>query len=66
MELRPLTLQQSPVAISWLLAQPIARGGTSDLLITDVPDLVRVAVVARIYNSDHSSLSAGSSKLVCE
>ena len=32
-----------------------ARGGTLDLLITDVPDLVRVAVVAPIGNSDHSS-----------
>ena len=29
-----------------------------DLLITDVPDLERVAVVAPIGNSDHSSLSA--------
>ena len=28
------------------------------LLMTDVPDLVRVAVVAPIGNSDHSSLSA--------
>ena len=43
MELQPLTSQQSPVAISW---------------VTDVPDLVRVAVVAPIGNSDHSSLSA--------
>ena len=34
-----------------------ARGGTLDLLITDVPDLVRVAVVAPICSSDHSSLS---------
>ena len=33
------------------------RGGTLDL-ITDVPDLVRVAVVAPISNSDHYSLSA--------
>ena len=32
-------------------------GGTLDLLMTDVPDLVRVAVVAPIGNSDHSSLS---------
>ena len=29
-----------------------------DLLMTDVPGLVRVAVVAPIGNSDHSSLSA--------
>ena len=35
-----------------------ARGATLDLLMTDVPDLVRVAVVAPICNSDHSSLSA--------
>ena len=35
-----------------------ARGGTLDLLMTDVPELVRVAVVAPIGNSDHSSLSA--------
>ena len=33
------------------------RGGTLDLLMTDVPDLVRVAVAAPIGNSDHSSLS---------
>ena len=34
-----------------------ARGGTLDLLMTDVPDLVRVTVVAPIGNSGHSSLS---------
>ena len=34
-----------------------ARGGTLNLLMIDVPDLVRVAVVAPIVNSDHSSLS---------
>ena len=34
-----------------------ARGGTLDLLMTDVPDLVPVAVVAPLGNSDHSSLS---------
>ena len=32
-----------------------AHGGTLDLLMTDVPALVRVAVVALIGNSDHSS-----------
>ena len=37
--------------------QTHARGGTFDLLFTDIPDLVRVAVVAPIGNSDHSSLS---------
>ena len=35
-----------------------ARCGTLDLMMTDVPDLVRVAIVAPIGNSDHSSLSA--------
>ena len=34
-----------------------ARGGTLDLLMTDVPDLVRVAVVAPLGSSDHASLS---------
>ena len=35
-----------------------ARGGTLDLLKSGVPDLVRVAVVAPIGTSDHSSLVA--------
>ena len=35
-----------------------ARGGILDLLMTDVPDLVLVSVVAPIGNSDHSSLLA--------
>ena len=35
-----------------------ARGGTLDLLMTDVPDLVRVTIVTAIGNSDHSSLWA--------
>ena len=34
-----------------------AHGRTFDLLMTYVPDLVRVATVAQIGNSDHSSLS---------
>ena len=34
-----------------------AHGGTLDLLVTDVPDLVRVAVVAPLGSSNHSSLS---------
>ena len=34
-----------------------AHGGTLDLLMTDVPDLVRMAVVAQLGSSDHSSLS---------
>ena len=48
-----------------------ARGGTLGLLMADVPDLVRVAVVAPIGNSMTSSVGShfdvsGSSKLVCE
>ena len=35
-----------------------ARDGILDLLLTDVPDLILVDVVAPIGNSDHSSLSA--------
>ena len=35
-----------------------ARRRTLDLLMTDVRDLVRVAVVAPIGNTEHSSLSA--------
>ena len=35
-----------------------ARGRTLDLLMTDVPYLVRVSVVAPIGNSDHSALPA--------
>ena len=35
-----------------------ARGGTLDFRLTDVLDLVQVAVVAPIDNSNHSSLSA--------
>ena len=35
-----------------------ARGGILDLLMPDVPDFIRVAVVAPIGNSDHSSLMA--------
>ena len=60
MELQPLASQLSLVAISWLSVQPrhIACCGTLDLLMIDVPDLVRVAVVAPIGNSDHSSLLA--------
>ena len=34
-----------------------ARGGTLDLLMTDVPYLVRVSIVAPIGNSDHFFLS---------
>ena len=49
MELQPSQLVVGPTH---------ARGGTLDLLIIDVPDLLWVAVVAPIGYSDHSSLSA--------
>ena len=55
MEMQLLTSQLSLVAIS-LLSPNRARSGTLDLLMTDVPDLVWVAVVSPIGNSDHSSL----------
>ena len=42
----------------FLVGPTHARGGTLDLLMTDVTDLVLVAVVRPIGNSDHSSLSA--------
>ena len=46
------------VSCNQLVVGPIhACGGTLDLM-TDVPDLVRVAVAAPIGNSDHSSLPA--------
>ena len=51
MELQPLT---SFTAVSGC----DALGGTLDLLMADVPDLILVAVVSPIGNSDHSSLSA--------
>ena len=41
-----------------VVGQTHARGGTLHFLMTDVPDLVCVAVVAPICNSDPSSLSA--------
>ena len=42
-----------------LVAGPThTRGGILHPLMTNVPDLIQVAVVAPIGNSDHSSLSA--------
>ena len=40
----------------WLLTRPVTLGGTLDLLMTDVPDTVHVAVVSPMGNSDHSPL----------
>ena len=56
MELLPLSSELSPVAISWLSAMHVVE--TLDLLMTEVSDTERVAVVAPIGNSDHTSLSA--------
>ena len=53
MELQLLTSQLS--GCNELVVDPTHA---PDLRMTDVPDLVRVAVVAPIGNSDHSSLSA--------
>ena len=47
-----------PGCDQFFVSQTHARGGTLDLLMTDVPDLVGVSVVAPIGSSDHSSLSA--------
>ena len=63
MVLRPLTSQLYQVVTTSQLYQLVtgpthARGGTLDFLMTDVLDLVRVAVVAPLGKSDHSSLSA--------
>ena len=58
MVLQPLNSQQFPVAISWLSAQHMHVVEHLILLLTDVPNLERVAVVAPICNSDHSYLSA--------
>ena len=56
MVLQPLLLPVS--GFDQLVIGPThARGGTLDLLMTDVPDLVQVAVVAPLGISDHSSLS---------
>ena len=40
-----------------VISPTLSCGGTLDLLMTDVPDLVWVAVVAPLGSSDHSSLS---------
>ena len=55
-----------------VIGQSHAHGGTLDLLITDVPDQVWVAVVSPIGNSDHSPAvgghfdGSGCLKLVCQ
>ena len=49
MELLPLTSQQSLVAISWMSAQPM-HVVEHLAVMTDVPDLVQVAVAAQIAN----------------
>ena len=58
MVLRPFTSWLCPVVISWLSARPMHVVEYLNLLMTDVPDLIQVAVEAPIGNSDHSWLSA--------
>ena len=58
MVLQHLTAQLFLVAISCLSAWPMHMVEYLNLLFTDVPGLVPVAVVAPIGNSNHSSLSA--------
>ena len=49
MELQPCTSQLAVSGCDQLVVGPtLARGGTLNILMTDVPDLVRVAVVAPI------------------
>ena len=57
MELQPFDFATVSGCDQLVVGPTHARGGTLDLM-TDVPDLVQVAVVAPIGNSDLSSLSA--------
>ena len=52
----PLLARRYRLGDQLVVGQTLTGGGTLELLMTDVPDLVRVAVVAPIANSDHSSL----------
>ena len=55
-ELQPLINYATASGCDHLVVGPTrAPGGTLDLLMTDVPDLLQVAVVAPIVNSDHCS-----------
>ena len=56
MELQPFDIATVSCCDQLVVSPTHAHGGTLDLLMTDVPDLVRVAVVALIGNSYHSSL----------
>ena len=53
---RLIVMVLQPLTLTWCCSH--ASGGILDLLMTDVPVLIWVAVVAPIGNSDHSSLSA--------
>ena len=55
---QPLTSQLHASGCDQLIFHSThAHGGTLELVMTDVPDQVRVAVAAPISNADHSSLS---------
>ena len=59
MELQPLTCVRDCVLLRSVgCLQCPCTWWNSCLLITDVPDLVQIAVVSPMGNSDHSSLSA--------
>ena len=58
MVLQPLTTQLCLVEIVFFVGPTHACGGTLDVQMTDVLDLILVAVVAPIGNLHHSSLSA--------
>ena len=56
--LPPRTVMELQLLTSLVVGPTHLRIRTLDLLMTDVSDLVRVAVVAPTDNSDHSSLSS--------
>ena len=59
MELLPFDFATVSGCVQLVVGPTHARGGTLDLLMTDVPDLVWVAVVAPLGSWDHS-ISSGS------
>ena len=66
MVLQPLTSQLCLHGCEQLVIGPIhARGGTLDLLMTDFPDVVRVAVVTLIDKSNHFSFGGHFDGTLC-
>ena len=57
--LQPLISQLCPLGCDQLVVGPThSRGGTFNLLMADVPDRLRVAVVAPLGNADRFLMSA--------